>query len=529
MKRTNQGITGILAVLAMSLLPAVASAQVATAEVEEIQEIPLMAKSEIEELVGPIALYPDDLLAIVLPASTFPLQIVEAGRFLDDLENDSSLEPNEDWDDSIIALLNYPEVVELMNEDLDWTWRLGEAVVGQQSDVIDAIETFRDTAYAAGNLKSDDYQLVAEEDGAIQITPVQEDVIYVPYYEPSEVVVYQPRPVYYYYPRAYPVYYYPYPSYYSFHDHFYHHWFWGVTTAFSIAWHTHHLNVFHHSFYGHPYYGHTYYDHWWYRRPDIHVYNNVYVRNNGNVSTTRYRHGDRWMPSNRRTVSHTDQRITRSRYYPNTDTPDRGSRSESGNSARVVRTAKSSVPANRNIAVGKNDARKAIEFQPRSKTAPADRDTVKPGYSFAPRTSSGARASASKNVSKSSFKPNTATRSSTSRSPAKQQLSTPRQTERPTSSVARSASRPTVSAPSQTVRRSFSAAAPAAKPSASAPRRSAGPSSSPSRQSVSRQSSAPKHGASVSRQSTSRSSAKPAPSKSRSSSSGNRSQRKQSR
>ena len=99
---------------------------------------------EIEELVGPIALYPDDLLAIVLPASTYPLQVVEAGRFLEELESDATLEPNEGWDDSIVALLNYPEVVEMLNDDLDWTWRLGEAVVNQQSDVIAAIESFRD-------------------------------------------------------------------------------------------------------------------------------------------------------------------------------------------------------------------------------------------------------------------------------------------------------------------------------------------------------------------------------------------------
>ncbi len=65
----------------------------------------------------------------MLPAATFPLQIVEAGRFLEELEDNPSLEPDQEWDDSIIALLNYPEVVELLNEDLDWTWRLGEAVV----------------------------------------------------------------------------------------------------------------------------------------------------------------------------------------------------------------------------------------------------------------------------------------------------------------------------------------------------------------------------------------------------------------
>jgi hypothetical protein len=171
--------------------------------------IPRLSSSELRELVGPIALYPDDLLAIVLPASAYPLQIVEASRFLEALEQDPTLKPDPDWDDSIVALTNYPEVVELLNEDLDWTWRLGEAVVAQQSEVVAAVESFRDVAYAAGNLKTDSYQTVSRNDGVINISPAAEDVIYVPYYEPARVVHYQPRPVYYYYPQPYPVYYYP--------------------------------------------------------------------------------------------------------------------------------------------------------------------------------------------------------------------------------------------------------------------------------------------------------------------------------
>ena len=254
-------------------------------------DIPLLDAAALEELVGPIALYPDDLLAIVLPASAYPLQIVEAARFLEALEADDSLKPDPDWDDSIVALLNYPEIVELMNDDIDWTWRLGEAVVAQQPDVVGAIEDFRDRAYAAGNLKSDAYQNVTHDEGVIEITPVSDDVIYVPYYEPERVVVYQPRPVYYYYPRAYPVYYYPYPAYY----HFDHGFFWGVTTAFTIGWMSDSLHVYHHSYYGHPFYGHAYYDYWWYRRPTINVYNTTYV-NRSRVTINNYYHGDDWRP-----------------------------------------------------------------------------------------------------------------------------------------------------------------------------------------------------------------------------------------
>ena len=280
------------------------------------EERGILSGPELEGLIGPIALYPDDLLAIVLPASTYPLQIVQAARFLEDLKSDPSLKPDPDWDDSVVALSNYPEVIEMMADDLDWTWRLGEAVVAQQPAVIAAIERFRDRAYAAGNLKSDDHQTVAQDDGVIQITPVADDVIYVPYYEPESVVVYQPRPVYYYYPRPYPVYYYPYPAGYSFNYGF----FWGVTSAFSVGWYTDSLNIYHHSYHGHPYYGHSYWNNWWYRRPNIHTHNTYYVNSNNRVTSNRYRDGDYWRPQHRRTVRSSDQRVTRTRYFPNPNT-----------------------------------------------------------------------------------------------------------------------------------------------------------------------------------------------------------------
>ena len=283
------------------------------AQIEQVvgnEDIPLLGGTDLEELVGPIALYPDELLAIVLPASAYPLQVVEAARFLEALEDDPSLEPDPEWDDSIVALLNYPEILEHLNEDIDWTWRLGEAVVAQQGDVVAAIERFRDRAYAAGNLKSDAYQNVTNTDGVIEISPVADDVIYVPYYEPERVVVYQPRPVYYYYPRAYPVYYYPYSSAW----HFDRGYFWGVTTAFTIGWMTDSLHVYHHSYHGHPYYGWAYRDYWWYRRPPINVYNTTYVQNT-NVTINRYYEGDRWHPRNDRVRYLRDDRHVRSREY----------------------------------------------------------------------------------------------------------------------------------------------------------------------------------------------------------------------
>ena len=250
---------------------------------------------ELEDLVGPIALYPDDLVAIVLPAATYPLQIVEAARFLDNLTHDATLEADEDWDDSVVALLNYPEVVQLLNDDLDWTWRLGNAVLTQQDDVVKAIGHFRDRAYAAGNLKTDEKQNVVVDEGVIEITPTDPEVIYVPYYEPARVVVVQSRPAYYYYPYAYPLYYYPYPAGYAFSSGF----FWGVATAYTIGWHSHYLHVHYPYYYSHPYYNYPYYRSHYvryyppyrgpgYRRPYGHAYN----------QHDRYSGGDRWQASN---------------------------------------------------------------------------------------------------------------------------------------------------------------------------------------------------------------------------------------
>jgi hypothetical protein len=266
---------GVLAVAAAAaaVRPAAAQENLATAE-------------ELRELVGPIALYPDDLVAIVLPASTYPLQVVQAARFLEDRKTDSSLKPSDDWDDSVVALLNYPEVIELLNEDLDWTYDLGTAVLNQRADVLSAIQDFRDEAYAAGNLRSDERQTISRANDAIEIKPADPQVIYVPYYEPEHVVVYQPAPVYYYYPVAYPVYYYPYPAHHRFRTGF----FWGVNTWFSIGWHSHYLHVYDPFYYGHPYYGRTYYNPFYVRNVYVNV-NRYYYPNN--VWEPRYRYGGR--------------------------------------------------------------------------------------------------------------------------------------------------------------------------------------------------------------------------------------------
>ena len=169
----------------------------------------LLTNEQLDELVGPIALYPDELIAIVLPASTYPLEIVQASRYLEKHKNDSKLKPDENWDSSVLGLLNYPEVIDKMNTDLSWTWKLGEAVANQQSDVMDAIQQFRNEAHTAGNLESGDKQIIIVEKEIIKIESASPEVIYVPSYNPQTVVVYSPTPYPYYYSAPYPYYYNP--------------------------------------------------------------------------------------------------------------------------------------------------------------------------------------------------------------------------------------------------------------------------------------------------------------------------------
>ena len=172
---------------------------------------PAYTQEQLEKLVGPIALYPDELLAITLPSATYPLDLVKAQRFLDQRKKDPKLEPDKSLPDSVLKLMNYPDVVKMMNDDLDWTEALGEAVDTDEAGVMDAIQAFRRKAQEAGNLKSNDKQVVLTEQQVIVIQPANPEVIYVPQYQPSSVVVYSATPYAWgYYPTPYPSYAYPY-------------------------------------------------------------------------------------------------------------------------------------------------------------------------------------------------------------------------------------------------------------------------------------------------------------------------------
>ena len=170
---------------------------------------PLLSPDQLQNLVGRIALYPDDLLGLMLPAATTPLDIVKGQHFLEKYKQDKNLKPDPSLSQPVLNLLAYPEVVSFMNDDLDWTQALGEAVIAQQPDVLQAIQIFRRKAQDAGNLKTDDKQVVVDQPDAVKIVPAKQEVVYVPQYQPSAAVVQQAAPAVTYSSTAYPNYYVP--------------------------------------------------------------------------------------------------------------------------------------------------------------------------------------------------------------------------------------------------------------------------------------------------------------------------------
>jgi hypothetical protein len=169
-----------------------------------------LTEDELEILVARIALYPDELVALVSSASLYPLQVVEAARFQDQLKKNSKLKPKSTWDGSIVSLLNYPQIVTMMSDDLDWTQSLGAALTYQQKDVLIAIQQLRDKAVADGIIKTDDKIKVSQDNDNVVIVAANPEKIYVPQYQPE--MLYQPgyvsAPIAY-YPEPYPSYFYP--------------------------------------------------------------------------------------------------------------------------------------------------------------------------------------------------------------------------------------------------------------------------------------------------------------------------------
>ncbi len=183
-----------LAVL-LAILPAVLFAQAAQASDPAVPPggpVPAYTQNsadQLQQLVAPIALYPDALVAQILAASTFPEEIVEADRWVQANANlkDEALGKAVDrqpWDASVKALTAFPAVLGNMDKNLSWTSSLGDAYYNQQQDLMDAVQIMRQRAQRTGNLKSTPQQAVTDQDSTISIDPVNPDMVYVPAYDP---------------------------------------------------------------------------------------------------------------------------------------------------------------------------------------------------------------------------------------------------------------------------------------------------------------------------------------------------------
>jgi len=162
--------------------------------VEQANDAPFTAE-ELDELLAPIALYPDPLLAQMLPAATFVDQIDLAARYMTQYGVSARID-DQPWDVSVKAVAHYPGVLAMMDQRYDWTVSLGQAYINQPQDVMDAVQRLRAEAEANGNLVSTPEQQVIDEGGGISIDPAAPDMIYVPQYDPVAVYVEAAAPGY---------------------------------------------------------------------------------------------------------------------------------------------------------------------------------------------------------------------------------------------------------------------------------------------------------------------------------------------
>jgi uncharacterized membrane protein YgcG len=248
---------------------------------QEAARTPIFKKEELQQLLAPVALYPDQLLAQVLMASTYPLQIVQAARWQKENAKlagealDKALDAKE-WDPSVKSLVPFPQVLSMMSDKLEWTQKLGDAFLAQQSDVMAEVQYLRSKAEQSGSLKSNKQQTVTKTESVIVIQPASPQVVYVPVYNPT--VVYGA----WWYP-TYPPYYYPPPPGSAFVAGVFwgaaitasaHYWGWG-----NCNWHGGNVNI------------------------DVNRYNSINVNKNQITSNT-WQHN----PANRGQVPYRDQK-----------------------------------------------------------------------------------------------------------------------------------------------------------------------------------------------------------------------------
>ena len=213
------------------------------------------SQAELDQMLAPIALYPDSVLTHVLIAATYPLEVVQAARWLEQhpgLSGEAAVDAvsGQDWDPSVQALVAFPQLLQRLNEDLSWTQQLGEAFISDEPALLASIQRLRQRAYAQGSLNKMEHVVVEREREIIVIEPARREVIYVPYYDTR--VVYGN----WWWPAYPPIYWYE-PVGYRSHVTFY----WGTgfhirpSFYFSVFdWHRRHVVVHHHYYHRPPHY-----------------------------------------------------------------------------------------------------------------------------------------------------------------------------------------------------------------------------------------------------------------------------------
>ncbi|WNC72379.1 DUF3300 domain-containing protein [Thalassotalea psychrophila] len=275
------------------------------------------SQAELEQMLAPIALYPDSVLTHILIAATYPLEVIEAERWVSKNSNSSNTELMDkgeemEWDPSVVALLPFAGILTKMSTELTWTRQLGDAFLSNEEQVLASIQSLRQKADNAGSLAQMENVDVARDDNNIAITPADPQIVYVPYYDAR--VVYGP----WYWSGYPPVYWAHYPSYYSPHYAAYPApFYWHTAVHISVGWFfggfhwgNHHVVVNHHP---HSYYYRHYNNH-------HHGHNSHYSggkkhyssgkQHSSKQSSTGYQ---RWQhqPSHRKSISYKNDRVAK--------------------------------------------------------------------------------------------------------------------------------------------------------------------------------------------------------------------------
>ncbi len=274
-------LLALLAVAAFALAQGAAFAQTQRA----------YSQPELDRMLAPIALYPDPLLSQIMMAATYPLEVFEAARWSranPHLRGDDAVRAveDEDWDPSVKSLVAFPQVLQRMDQNRNWTRSLGDAFLAQEPQVMDTVQGLRQKAQAAGTLASDERVRVVQSGPVVMIEPVNPRVIYVPYYDPW--LVYGP----WWWPAYPPVYWRPWPGYvvHAYRPGVSAGFWWGPAVGVSfgfffgnVDWHHRHVRVAHvDSYYYRPALVQ--------RRVDVHHHHHV------NVAPGRWQHN----PAHRR-------------------------------------------------------------------------------------------------------------------------------------------------------------------------------------------------------------------------------------